>query len=63
MPLSAGILPFGAAFIELFFILSSLWLNRFYYVFGFLALVFIILSITCAEITIVPRAGLADILF
>eukprot|EP00667_Euglena_gracilis_P008492 EG_transcript_8592 len=51
--LMAGILPFGAAFIELFFILSSLWLNRFYYVFGFLALVFIILSITCAEITIV----------
>eukprot|EP00992_Anisonema_acinus_P016036 TRINITY_DN9989_c0_g1_i3.p1 TRINITY_DN9989_c0_g1~~TRINITY_DN9989_c0_g1_i3.p1 ORF type:complete len:494 (-),score=99.48 TRINITY_DN9989_c0_g1_i3:116-1597(-) len=49
----AGILPFGAAFIELFFILSSLWLNRFYYVFGFLALVFIILTITCAEITIV----------
>eukprot|EP01012_Entosiphon_sulcatum_P007832 TRINITY_DN140_c0_g1_i1.p1 TRINITY_DN140_c0_g1~~TRINITY_DN140_c0_g1_i1.p1 ORF type:complete len:643 (-),score=107.39 TRINITY_DN140_c0_g1_i1:235-2163(-) len=51
--LMAGILPFGAAFIELFFILSSLWLNRFYYVFGFLALVFIILSVTCAEITIV----------
>jgi transmembrane 9 superfamily protein 2/4 len=51
--LMAGILPFGAAFIELFFILSSLWLNRFYYVFGFLALVFVILTITCAEITIV----------
>ena len=51
--LMAGILPFGAAFIELFFILSSLWLNRFYYVFGFLALVFLILIVTCAEITIV----------
>eukprot|EP01006_Ploeotia_vitrea_P050209 TRINITY_DN67427_c12_g3_i1.p1 TRINITY_DN67427_c12_g3~~TRINITY_DN67427_c12_g3_i1.p1 ORF type:complete len:645 (+),score=27.82 TRINITY_DN67427_c12_g3_i1:28-1962(+) len=51
--LMAGILPFGAAFIELFFILSSLWLNRFYYVFGFLALVAIILTVTCAEITIV----------
>ena len=24
----AGIIPFGAAFIELFFILSSLWLNK-----------------------------------
>eukprot|EP01012_Entosiphon_sulcatum_P019361 TRINITY_DN241_c0_g1_i1.p1 TRINITY_DN241_c0_g1~~TRINITY_DN241_c0_g1_i1.p1 ORF type:complete len:637 (-),score=102.60 TRINITY_DN241_c0_g1_i1:283-2193(-) len=49
----AGIIPFGAAFIELFFILSSLWLNKFYYVFGFLALVFVILTITCAEISIV----------
>eukprot|EP00667_Euglena_gracilis_P004952 EG_transcript_4981 len=48
-----GILPFGAVFIELFFILTSIWLNRYYYVFGFLSIVFIILAITCAEITIV----------
>eukprot|EP01051_Picozoa_sp_SAG22_P000277 SAG22_NODE_6_length_41368_cov_49.702222_20_plen_541_part_00 len=48
-----GILPFGAVFIELFFILSSVWLNQFYYVFGFLALVFVILIITCSEISIV----------
>lgn len=48
-----GILPFGAIFIELFFILSSIWLHQFYYLFGFLALVFVILAITCAEITIV----------
>jgi transmembrane 9 superfamily protein 2/4 len=49
----AGILPFGAVFIELFFILTALWLNRYYYAFGFLLLVFIILSLTCAETTIV----------
>ena len=49
----AGILPFGAVFIELFFIMSSVWLQRFYYVFGFLALVLLILLITCAEISIV----------
>jgi len=48
-----GILPFGAVFVELFFILSSLWLDQYYYVFGFLLLVFIILIVTCAEITIV----------
>ena len=48
-----GVLPFGAVFIELFFILSSIWLHQFYYVFGFLLLVFIILIITCAEITMV----------
>jgi len=48
-----GILPFGAVFIELFFIMSSVWLQRFYYVFGFLALVLLILIITCAEMSIV----------
>ncbi|KAM0969170.1 hypothetical protein ACFX2A_017728 [Malus domestica] len=51
--LIGGILPFGAVFIELFFILTSIWLHQFYYIFGFLFIVFIILIITCAEITIV----------
>ncbi|XP_024396557.1 transmembrane 9 superfamily member 7 [Physcomitrium patens] len=51
--LIGGILPFGAVFIELFFILTSIWLNKFYYIFGFLFLVFLILVVTCAEITIV----------
>lgn len=51
--LIGGILPFGAVFIELFFILSSLWLHQFYYLFGFLFLVFCILSVTCAEISMV----------
>jgi len=51
--LIGGILPFGAVFIELFFILTSIWLNQFYYIFGFLFLVFLILMVTCAEITIV----------
>ena len=51
--LVGGILPFGAVFIELFFIMSSVWLQRFYYVFGFLALVMLILLVTCAEIAIV----------
>ncbi|KAJ6994081.1 transmembrane 9 superfamily member 10-like [Populus alba x Populus x berolinensis] len=48
-----GVLPFGAVFIELFFILTSIWLHQFYYIFGFLFIVFIILIVTCAEITIV----------
>ncbi|KAG1363717.1 transmembrane 9 superfamily member 9 [Cocos nucifera] len=51
--LIGGILPFGAVFIELFFILTSIWLHQFYYIFGFLLLVFLILIVTCAEITIV----------
>ncbi len=51
--LVGGVLPFGAVFIELFFILTSVWLHQFYYLFGFLALVFVILCLTCAEIAIV----------
>jgi transmembrane 9 superfamily protein 2/4 len=51
--LIGGILPFGAVFVELFFILSSIWQHRFYYFFGFLSLAFLILLITCAEITLV----------
>jgi transmembrane 9 superfamily protein 2/4 len=47
--LVGGILPFGAVFTELFFIMSSLWQHQFYYLFGFLALVLVILVITCAE--------------
>jgi len=48
----AGILPFGACFVELYFILASVWMDYYYYVFGFLLLVFVILIITCAEITL-----------
>eukprot|EP00658_Telonema_sp_P-2_P007618 TRINITY_DN12843_c0_g5_i1.p1 TRINITY_DN12843_c0_g5~~TRINITY_DN12843_c0_g5_i1.p1 ORF type:complete len:658 (+),score=183.44 TRINITY_DN12843_c0_g5_i1:38-2011(+) len=48
-----GVVPFGAVFIELFFILNSIWMHKFYYVFGFLLLVFVILIFTCAEISIV----------
>jgi len=51
--LMGGILPFAAVFIEIYFIMSSVWLNQFYYFFGFLFLVFIILIITCAEVSIV----------
>jgi transmembrane 9 superfamily member 2/4 len=47
-----GVLPFGAVFTELFFIMSSLWQHQFYYLFGFLAMVLCILVITCAEISI-----------
>jgi transmembrane 9 superfamily protein 2/4 len=51
--LMGGLLSFGAVFVEMFFIISSIWQHRFYYMFGFLALVFVILVVTCAEITIV----------
>ncbi|CEM06493.1 unnamed protein product [Vitrella brassicaformis CCMP3155] len=50
--LIGGVLPFGAVFTELFFIMSSMWQHQFYYLFGFLTLVLVILIITCAEISI-----------
>merc|ERR1712113_1136484 len=50
--LVGGMLPFGAVFTELFFIMSSLWQHQFYYLFGFLALVLVILLVTCTEISI-----------
>eukprot|EP00924_Labyrinthula_sp_SR-Ha-C_P010594 maker-scaffold_61-snap-gene-0.8-mRNA-1 protein AED:0.07 eAED:0.07 QI:0/0/0/1/0/0/2/0/176 len=51
--LMGGVLPFGAVFVELFFILNSLWLDQYYYIFGFLGIVLVILLVTCAEITVV----------
>eukprot|EP00096_Caligus_rogercresseyi_P004465 TRINITY_DN1873_c0_g1_i1.p1 TRINITY_DN1873_c0_g1~~TRINITY_DN1873_c0_g1_i1.p1 ORF type:complete len:628 (-),score=180.25 TRINITY_DN1873_c0_g1_i1:314-2197(-) len=51
--LIAGVLPFGATFIELFFIFSAIYENQFYYLFGFLFLVFVILVISCSQISIV----------
>lgn len=50
--LMGGILPFGCIFIQLFFILNSIWSHQMYYMFGFLFLVFIILIVTCSETAI-----------
>ena len=52
VPLS-GILPFGSIFIELYFIFTSYWNYKFYYVYGFMLLVFIILAIVTMCSTIV----------
>ena len=47
-----GIVPFSAAYVEFFFIMTSLWMDQFYYVFGFTFIVFLILCVTCAEVTV-----------
>uniref|UniRef100_V5HDP9 Transmembrane 9 superfamily member n=1 Tax=Ixodes ricinus TaxID=34613 RepID=V5HDP9_IXORI len=38
-----GILPFGSIFIEMYFIFTSFWAYKIYYVYGFMLLVFLIL--------------------
>lgn len=50
--LVGGILPFGAVSVELYFIMSALWLHQIYYIFGFVFLVGVVLFATCAEISI-----------
>jgi len=51
--LVGGVLPFGSIFIEMYFIFTSFWNYKFYYVYGFMLLVFIILSIVSICVTIV----------
>merc|ERR1711862_35741 len=48
----AGMVPFAAAYVELFFIMTSLWMDQFYYVFGFTLIVYLLLLLTCIEITV-----------
>ena len=48
-----GLLPFGAIFVELYFILNSLWYHQIYYMFGFLFIVFVLLITTCSLISII----------
>jgi len=48
-----GILPFGSIFIEMYFIFTSFWAYKIYYVFGFMLLVFLILTTVTVCVTIV----------
>ncbi|CAN0509567.1 unnamed protein product, partial [Scytosiphon promiscuus] len=49
----AGVLPFGAVLVELVFVMTAMWEQQLYFIFGFLMSVMLILTITCAEISIV----------
>ncbi|XP_015793422.1 transmembrane 9 superfamily member 3 [Tetranychus urticae] len=51
--LLGGILPFGSIFIEMYFIFTSFWAYKIYYVYGFMLLVFLILSVVTVCVTIV----------
>jgi len=48
-----GILPFGSIFIEMYFIFTSFWAYKVYYVYGFTLLVLLILLVVTVCVTIV----------
>jgi transmembrane 9 superfamily protein 2/4 len=50
--LAGGILPFGAIYAEFFFIMISLWMDQYYYVFGFTLIAFLLLVFLSAGVTI-----------
>jgi transmembrane 9 superfamily protein 3 len=50
---AAGILPFGSIFIEMYFIFTAFWSYKFYYVYGFMLLVYTILTLVTICTTIV----------
>ncbi|UKZ79894.1 hypothetical protein TrVFT333_007657 [Trichoderma virens FT-333] len=50
--LIVGLLPFGAIFVELYFIMSSIWFSRIYYMFGFLFLCYGLMIAVCGAVTI-----------
>ncbi|KAJ2895617.1 putative endosomal integral membrane protein [Zalerion maritima] len=50
--LEVGILPFLAILVELYFILTSFWFNKIYYMFGFLFLCYTLMIVTSAAVTV-----------
>ncbi|KAI9847560.1 MAG: hypothetical protein M1837_002134 [Sclerophora amabilis] len=50
--LMVGIPTFVAIFVELYFIMSSIWFSKVYYMFGFLFICYGLMTLTCAAVTI-----------
>lgn len=50
--LISGIFPFGSIAVEMYFIYSSLWFNRIYYMFGFLFFCFVLMILTTSLISV-----------
>ena len=58
--LVAGLIPFAVIFIELLFVFRSLWQDKsgYYYVFGFLAVVCLVLVGVVMEVSVIGVYGL-----
>jgi hypothetical protein len=54
-PIMTGLIPFAVLFIELLFVFKNLWQDKtgYYYVFGFLSVVSIVLIVTVVEVTVI----------
>eukprot|EP01064_Diplonema_japonicum_P002849 TRINITY_DN11842_c0_g1_i2.p1 TRINITY_DN11842_c0_g1~~TRINITY_DN11842_c0_g1_i2.p1 ORF type:complete len:576 (+),score=145.41 TRINITY_DN11842_c0_g1_i2:58-1785(+) len=50
---AGGILPFGSIFIELYFVFTSFWNYKYYYVYGFMLLVYVILLLVTMCLAVV----------
>lgn len=50
--LIAGVFPFGSIAVELYFIYTSLWFNKIFYMFGFLFVSFLLLTLTTSLVTV-----------
>jgi len=60
MMLATGVLPFGSIFIEMYFIFSSFWSYKVYYVYGFMFLVYVILTLVTLCCTVVSTYALLN---
>lgn len=54
-PIMMGLIPFAVLFIELLFVFKNLWQDKtgYYYVFGFLSVVSVVLMVTVVEVTVI----------
>lgn len=52
LALVAGLFPFGAISVEMYFIYNSIWFNRIYYMFGFLFFCFSLMLMTTMLVTL-----------
>ncbi|ETO07011.1 hypothetical protein RFI_30381 [Reticulomyxa filosa] len=50
---TVGVLPFGSMFIEMYYIFNSFWNYKFYYVYGFMLVVFLLVTLVTACCAIV----------
>uniref|UniRef100_A0A7S1XWF6 Transmembrane 9 superfamily member n=2 Tax=Phaeomonas parva TaxID=124430 RepID=A0A7S1XWF6_9STRA len=50
---ATGLLPFGSIFIEMYFIFTSFWNYKFYYVYGLMLVVYLILTVVTVCTTVV----------
>ena len=49
--LVGGIVPFSALYVEFFFIMTAMWMDQYYHVFGFAMLVYLITCISAGLVT------------